>query len=142
MRVLSYVLAALTLAAAVVALVITPDRRRTASQLGVARRRQWGWSSCSRTRSPGRSSSDRFHDPDERAAAGAVWAAFLGDLRTFGWVLVGSGGLAAAAAASLVRPVAIEGTLLRGLAGRDHRARLDAVARGARRWPWSRSARS
>ena len=54
-----------------------------------------------------------FHDPEDRAAAAAVWAAFLGDLRTFGWVLAGSGAVAAAAAASLVRPVAIEGTLVR-----------------------------
>ena len=55
---------------------------------------------------------DRFHDPDSRAAASAVWAAFLGDLRTFGWVLIGAGAVLAAAAASLVRPVAVEGKLL------------------------------
>ena len=33
---------------------------------------------------------DRFHDPDDRAAAGGVWDAFLGDLRTFGWLLAGA----------------------------------------------------
>jgi hypothetical protein len=42
-----------------------------------------------------------------------VWAAFLGDLRTFGWVLVVAGGVIAAAADSLVRPVAVEGALRR-----------------------------
>jgi hypothetical protein len=111
-RVLAFVFAALTLAAAVAALVVAPDRRRTASQLGVgiaavgvvvvlaytiARAVVLG----------------RFHDPDERAAAGAVWGAFLGDLRTWGFLLAGTGAVMAAAAASLVRPVVVEGTLLR-----------------------------
>jgi hypothetical protein len=111
-RVLAIVLAALTLAAAVGALVVTPDRRHTASRLGVgiaavgvlvvvtytiARAVVLG----------------RFHDPDERAAAGAVWSTFLGDLRIWGWLLAGSGAVVAAAAASLVRPVAVEGTLVR-----------------------------
>jgi hypothetical protein len=111
-RVIAFVLAALTLVTAVAALVIAPDRRRTVSQLGIgiaavgvvvvlaytiARAVVLG----------------RFHDPDERAAAGAVWGAFLGDLRTWGFLLAGSGAVMAAAAASLVRPVAVEGTLLR-----------------------------
>jgi hypothetical protein len=112
-RVLSYVLAALTLAAAAVALVIAPDRRRTASQLGVAVA-SVGVVVVLAYAIARAVVLDRFHDPDERAAAGAVWASFLGDLRTFGWVLVGSGGLVAAAAASLVRPIEVEGTLLRG----------------------------
>ena len=38
----------------------------------------------------------------------AAWDAFLGDLRTAGWVIAGAGAVIAAAAASLVRPVALE----------------------------------
>ena len=45
--------------------------------------------------------------PEGRAAAGAVWNAFLGDLRTAAWILAGSGAVVAAAAASLIRPVDI-----------------------------------
>ena len=129
-RVVAYLLAALTLAAAIAALVVAPDRRRTASHLGVgvavvgvvvviayAIARAFVL--------------DGFHDPDERAAASAVWAAFLGDLRTFGWVLVVAGGVVAAAAASLVRPVAVEGALLRvgRMATTEPEARWLRVAR-------------
>jgi hypothetical protein len=111
-RIVAYLLAALTVAAAVAALVVSPDRRHTASRLGlsvvVVGVAVVVFYTVARA-----IVLDRFEDPDDRAAASAVWAAFLGDLRTFGWVLVGSGALVAAAAASLVRPVAIEGTLLR-----------------------------
>ncbi len=43
-----------------------------------------------------------------RAAAGAVWDAFLGDLRTAAWILAGAGAVVAATAASVIRPVAID----------------------------------
>ena len=110
-RILAYVLAALALVAAVAALVVTPDRHHTASRLGV------GIAVAGVTIIVAYTIArafvlDSFHDPDDRAAASAVWAAFLGDLRTFGWVLVGTGAVVAAAAASLVRPVAVEGKLL------------------------------
>jgi hypothetical protein len=110
-RILAYVLAALALVAAVAALVVTPDRHHTASRLGV------GIAVVGVTIVVAYTIArafvlDSFHDPDDRAAASAVWAAFLGDLRTFGWVLVGTGAVVAAAAASLVRPVAVEGKLL------------------------------
>src|SRR6185437_14460571 len=51
----------------------------------------------------------RFSDPEDRAAAGAVWSAFLADLRTLGWVLAGSGAVVAAAATSRLRPLELEG---------------------------------
>jgi len=40
-----------------------------------------------------------------------VWDAFLGDLRALGWLLAGSGAVVAAAASSLIQPIAIEGSL-------------------------------
>src|SRR5919197_513110 len=51
-----------------------------------------------------------------RAAAGAVWDAFLGDLRTIAWIVAGSGAVVAAAAASLIRPVALGEPLRRAAA--------------------------
>jgi hypothetical protein len=49
----------------------------------------------------------------ERAAAGAIWDAYLDDLRTWGWLLAASGAIVAAAASSLLRPVEVEGQLAR-----------------------------
>ena len=54
---------------------------------------------------------DRLSGPDSRAATAGVWDAFLGDLRALGWLLAGSGAVVAAAAASLIQPIAIEGSL-------------------------------
>jgi len=51
-----------------------------------------------------------------RAAAGAVWDAFLGDLRTLGWIVAGSGAVIAAAAASLIRPIELGEPLRRAAA--------------------------
>jgi hypothetical protein len=48
---------------------------------------------------------DQVDGPENRAAAGAVWDAFLLDLRTAAWILAGAGAVIAAAAASLIRPV-------------------------------------
>jgi hypothetical protein len=59
---------------------------------------------------------DAVDGADARAAAGAVWDAFLGDLRSAAWILAGSGAVVAAAAASLIRPVAL-GAPLRRAAG-------------------------
>ena len=112
-RVLAYLLAALTLVAALVALVISPDRRATTFQLGigVAVAGVLVVIACTVGRAIVLS---RVHDPDSRAAVAAVWSAFVDDLRTFGWVLAGSGAVIAAAADSVLRPVAIEGTLREG----------------------------
>lgn len=109
-RILAAVLAVLTLIAAAAALYLTADRRRVAARLGV------GMAGAgvlvliayavARALALGTVS-----DPDGRAAAGAVWNAFLGDLRTTGWVLAGAGAVVAAAAESLIRPVAVEAPL-------------------------------
>jgi hypothetical protein len=51
---------------------------------------------------------DGVDGPDDRAAAGAVWDAFLGDLRSVGWLIAASGAVVSAAATSLIRPVEVE----------------------------------
>ena len=66
--------------------------------------------------------------PEGRAAAGAVWDAFLQDLRTAAWILAGSGAVVAAAAASLIRPVEL---------GEPLRRAADWVATEPQR-PWLR----
>ena len=109
-RLLAVVLALLTLAAAGAALFLTADRRRVASRLGAGMAAAGvlvliGYA-VARTLTLATVS-----DPDARAAAGGVWDAFLGDLRTTGWVLAGAGAIVAAAAESLIRPVAIEAPL-------------------------------
>ena len=48
-----------------------------------------------------------LEEAQERAAAGAVWDAFLGDLKTASLILAGSGAVIAASAASLLKPVDI-----------------------------------
>ena len=50
---------------------------------------------------------------EDRDVAGAIWDAFMGDLRTAGWLLAGAGAVLAAAAASLLRPVALGPALVR-----------------------------
>jgi hypothetical protein len=110
-RSLSWILSALTVVAAAAALLVSVDRRRTVGYLGRGAigvgvvivlvctiGRTWALSTVS-------------EGADDHAAAGAVWDAFLGDLRTLGWVLAGCGAVVAAAAASVIRPIAVEGPL-------------------------------
>jgi uncharacterized membrane protein HdeD (DUF308 family) len=99
LKLLAWVLGALTLLAGAAALIVSRDRRRTCSQLGV-----------------GVASAGLFivvAYTVARAllvdgAAAGVWDAYLGDLRTFGWLLAGTGAVVAAASASLIAPVDIE----------------------------------
>jgi hypothetical protein len=76
---------------------------------------------------------DGFHDPDERAAASAVWAAFLGDLRTFGWVLVVSGRRGRRRGGLPRAPGGGRGGAAARVAVGDHGARDDMAAGGAGR---------
>ena len=106
-------------------------RRRQATGGGGARRRRgsgrsrcWWW----RTGWLARSRSRSVEGPEGRAAAGAVWDAFLQDLRTAAWILAGSGAVVAAAAASLIRPVEL---------GEPLRRAADWVATEPQR-PWLR----
>ena len=93
---------------------------------------------------------DRVDGADEQAAAGAIWDAYLGDLRTAGWILAGCGAVVAAAAASLIRPVDISVPLRRAAAwvtGEPRRPALRVLRgavtrRGRRRRASSRATRS
>jgi hypothetical protein len=86
------------------ALVLAPDRRRTVVDLGVgvAAGGVVLVVAYAVLRSLAVGHPER---PEGQAAAGAVWDAFLGDLRTAAWILAGSGAVIAAAAASLIRPM-------------------------------------
>ena len=103
-------IAALALAAA--ALALSPRRRDTVVHLGVgvAIAAVLLIVAYGVTRSL---ALDRIDQPEERAAAGAVWDAFLGDLRTAAWILAGAGAVMAATAASMIRPVEIDEPLRR-----------------------------
>ena len=65
-----------------------PPPDRVALGIGAA---SPAWRSSSRCASRAAIALGHVHDPDARAAAGAVWDAFLGDLRTLGWLLAGCG---------------------------------------------------
>ena len=106
-RLLAYVLAGLTLLAAAAALAVAANRRRAASRLGLAIVVA-GLMIVAADIVARALVLDRVGEPDARAAAGAVWDAFLGDLRATGWLIAGSGAVLAAAAASLIRPIEVE----------------------------------
>jgi len=113
LRTLADVLAALALVAAAGALALSPDRRRTIATLGVGA--AVGGVTIVVVLIAARAVAlGNVGGADERGAAGAVWDAYLSDLRTWGWVLAASGAVVAAAARSPVRPVAIEGPLRAG----------------------------
>jgi hypothetical protein len=103
-RVLAIVLLVLAVAFAAAAIAISRERRRTVVELGVCVAGAGAVLIVAYgvTRSY---AIDQVDDPESRAAAGAVWDAFLGDLRTAAWIFAGSGAVIAAAAASLIRPV-------------------------------------
>jgi hypothetical protein len=94
------------------ALIASPDRRRTVVGLGVGA--AVGGVLLLVALGVVRSLAvDQVEGPEARAAAAAVWDAFLGDLRTATWILAGSGAVIAAAAASLIRPVDLREPLRR-----------------------------
>jgi uncharacterized membrane protein HdeD (DUF308 family) len=106
-RVLAYVLVLLAAATAAAAVALAADRRRAASQLGLAIVVA-GVVTAIAELTARTAVLDRFGDPDARAAAAAVWDAYLGDLRSTAWLIAGMGAVLAAAAASLIRPIEVE----------------------------------
>lgn len=103
-RVLAVVLLVLAVASAATAIAVSRERRRTVVELGigVAGTGVLLIVAYAVTRSY---AIGQVNDPESRAAAGAIWDAFLGDLRTAAWIFAGSGAVISAAAASLIRPV-------------------------------------
>jgi hypothetical protein len=103
-RVFSILLPLAAIALAAGALWVAPERRRTVTELGVAAAGAGvvvvvalGVAKTAALR--------QVDGPEARAAAGAVWDAFLGDLRTAAWILAACGAVVAAAATSILRPV-------------------------------------
>jgi hypothetical protein len=114
-RLIAWLLLALTVLLVAGALVAAPDRRRTTVQLGVGAA-VGGIVTVVALAVLRSVAVGGVEGPDAQEAAGAVWDAFLGDLRTAGWILAGSGAVVAASAASLIRPLAF-GEPLRRVSG-------------------------
>ena len=102
-QVLAILLIGLSLLFVAGAVVLAPDRRDTVIELGLGAAVAGGLLvvAYSVTRS---AAVNHLTEPDAQAAARAVWDAFLGDLRTAGWILAASGAIVAAAASSLIKP--------------------------------------
>jgi hypothetical protein len=106
-RVATWLLLGLLVAAAAGALAASGDRRRTVFQLGLAAIAAGVLVIVAYL--VGRVAVlASFADPQERAAASAVWKGFLGDLRSLGLLLAAAGAIAAAAARSLIDPELLE----------------------------------
>ena len=102
-RLLAIVLLVLWVVVTAGAVALARDRRRTAVELGVGA--AVGGVVVVIALGVLRSVAlDSVDGPEERAAAGAVWDAFLGDRRIAGWILVGCGAVVAAAASSYLKP--------------------------------------
>ena len=115
-RLLSIVLPLAALALAAGALWVSPERRRTVAELGAAAAGA-GIVVVVALGVARTATLHEVHGAEARAAAGAVWDAFLGDLRTAAWILAACGAVVAAAATSLLRPLNV-GEALRETAGR------------------------
>lgn len=127
---LALLVAALILATA--ALLVAPDRRRTVVALGIAT--AVAGVVLVVALSVGRSIAvDAVGGPEPRAVVGAIWDAFLSDLRSASWILAGSGAIVAATASSLIRPAPLGAPLRRlaAAAAREPRTAGGRAARGA-----------
>jgi hypothetical protein len=105
-RILAVLLALAYVALAAAALWTARDRRRACVELGL------GAAVAGAVVAVGFSVgrwlvARQLELPEDQATAEAVWDAFLGDLRTAAWIVAGSGAVVAAAADSLIRPVAL-----------------------------------
>ena len=112
LAVLSLVLALVAVAGA---LALSPDRRRTAVELGVGAAAA-GVLLVVALGVLRPIAIDSVDGPEARDAAGAVWDAFLGDLRTAGWIMAGCGAVVAAAASSYLKPAPLGAPLGRAWA--------------------------
>ena len=131
LRWVTVLLAVLTLAAAGAALALGADRRRTVTRLGAAAMVA-GVVIVAGEIVARAVVLDGVSEPDLRAAAGAVWDAFLGDLTSTGWLIAACGAVVCAAATSRIRAVALEEPLRAGrrLATTEPRSTGLRVVRG------------
>jgi hypothetical protein len=130
-QLLAILLIVLSLVLVAAALLVSPDRRDTVIELGLGAAVAGGLLVVAYAIA--RSSAvNHLEGPDEQAAARAVWDAFLGDLRTEGWILAGSGAVMAAAASSLIKPLPFGEPLRVGTAwlAREPQTRLGRTLRG------------
>ena len=104
---LAWVLLALAVAAAAGALVLARDKRRCVAQLGLAALAA-GLLVVLVTAFAQAFTLAAVEGEDDRAAARAVWDAYLGDLTKLGLLLAGVGAVVAAAASSLIPPVELD----------------------------------
>ena len=115
-RFLFVLLVVLVAAAAAGALALSSDRRSTAVELGFGTAA--GGVVLAVALGVLRSLAlDSVDGPEARAAAGAVWDAYLVDLRTAAWILAGCGAVVAAAGSSYLKPAPL-GAPLRSAATR------------------------
>jgi hypothetical protein len=114
-RLLALLLGLVSLALLAAAIAISPRRRHTIVEFGVATATAGVMVvvAYSVVRSI---AVHHVEGAEDRAAAGAVWDAYLGDLRTLGWIVAGSGAVIAAAASSLIRPIDLGEPLRRAFA--------------------------
>jgi hypothetical protein len=113
-RLLALLLAVASATLVAGAIAVSPNRRQTVVELGIAA----AVAGIVLVVAYGVVRSiavDHVEGAENRAAAGGVWDAFLGDLRTIGWIVAGSGAVIAAAAASLIRPIELGEPLRRGV---------------------------
>ena len=130
-QLIAIILILLSLAFVAGALYLSPDRRDTVIELGLGAAVAGGVLviACAIARS---AVVNDLETPEEQAAAQAVWDAFLGHLRTDGWILAGAGAVLAAAASSLIKPLPFGEPLRVGAAwlAREPRSRTGKTLRG------------
>jgi uncharacterized membrane protein HdeD (DUF308 family) len=106
-RVLAWLLAGLTVAAAAAALVVSVDRRDAVARLGMALIGAGVLVVVAYVVARVIVLAG-LHDPEQRSAGAAVWREFLGDLRSLGFVLAAAGAITTASASSLISPDELE----------------------------------
>jgi hypothetical protein len=111
-RLLAWLFLFLALASAAGALLLARDRRRTVVRLGIGTA-IGGLLVVVALGVAHRVATRSVSGADARVAVDALWGAFLRDLRTAALILAGIGVVVAAAAASLIRPVAIDAPVRR-----------------------------
>jgi hypothetical protein len=101
---LAELLLGLSVVLVALAVWLSPDRRETCIEIGIAV--AVGGVLVVVAWHLGRSwAIGKVDGLQQRAAAAAVWDAFLSDLKVAAWILAGTGAVVAASAASLIRPV-------------------------------------